>query len=430
MIDAARVEDVLYRHLRGQAPGVALSLTHAGEPLFTRCDGLADLARGQPVRPTTVFRLASLSKPFTALVVMLLERDGLLDLEAPIHDYLPSYPAHAARVRVRHLLTHTSGIPNYVTLPEYTKIASDDSSTDADLLASFIGRRLEFKPGSRYGYSNSGYRLLDMIAENITGTPFGTILTERIFAPAGMLNTRLLNDATITPDHARGYAGGGGGFGNAAYVNIALTGGAGGIGSTLEDLLRFDRALCAESIADAALQRRLFTPTRLASGRTEEYGLGWKLGTYRGHRLIYHGGGIQGFTCLYVRLPDQDLGIVLLTNLQGFACRNTARRLIDAVLEVPPVERSPIPLPQSTVDARAGTYVDTAHRLDITAEAGRLIVSLLGRRHRMTPVDRTTYVAQDDPDITLTFQDDGPEPTCTLRYPLWWCTAYRLTPNV
>ncbi|MEV6603526.1 serine hydrolase domain-containing protein [Kutzneria sp. NPDC051319] len=428
-IDAARVEYVLDCHLRSQVPGAALALTHAGEPILTKCYGLADLARRQLVQPTTVFRLASLSKPFTALVIMLLERDGLLDVDAPIRYYLPGYPAHAARVTVQHLLTHTSGIPNCTGQPGYVDIMSNSRRTDADLLACFVEAGLDFEPGSRYGYSNSGYRLLDMIAEQVTGMPFGTIVTERIFAPAGMHHSLLLNDTTNTSDLARGYTGSADSFGNAAYVNIALTGGAGGIGSTLEDLLRFDQALRTESIADAALQRRLFSPTRLATGRAEGYGLGWKLGAYRGHGLIYHGGAIQGFTCLYLRLPDDDLGIILLTNLQGFPARNIARRLIDTVLEQPPVERPLIPLPQSAVDSRAGAYANTDHRLDITAELGHLIVSFLDRCHRMAPVDRTIYVAQDDPDITLTFHDGGPEAACTLHYPLWWCTAYRLVPD-
>jgi len=117
MINTARVKDVLDRQMQGQVPGVALAITHAGEPLVIRCDGLADLAQGQPVQPTTVFRLASVSKPFTALAIMLLERDGLLDVDTSILDYLPGYPTHAARVTVRHLLTHTSGIPNYVVHP-------------------------------------------------------------------------------------------------------------------------------------------------------------------------------------------------------------------------------------------------------------------------------------------------------------------------
>ncbi|REH35771.1 CubicO group peptidase (beta-lactamase class C family) [Kutzneria buriramensis] len=427
MIDTARVEDVLDQHLRGQVPGAALALTHAGEPLFTRCFGLADLARRQPVQPTTVFRLASVTKPFTALVIMLLERDGLLDVDAPIRDYLPGYPAHAARVTVRHLLTHTSGIPNYIAQPSYAEIISDSRRTDADLLACFADRELDFEPGSRYGYSNSGYRLLDMIAEHVTGTPFGAILAERVFTPAKMHHSYLVNHTSTTTDHARGYIGDSDNFSEAAYFNIALTGGAGRIGSTLADLLRFDRALRTESIADADLQCRLFSPVQLTTGRREGYGLGWRLGTYRGHRLIYHGGGIPGYTSLYVRLPDDDLGIVLLTNLGRFPCTNFARRLIDAALDQPPVLRCAIPLPQSTVDARAGVYADTDYRLDITAESGLLIVSFLGRRHRMAPVDQTTYVAQDDPDITLTFHDGGPERACTLNYPLWWCTVYRLT---
>ena len=418
----------MLRQVDGRVPGAAMALVRRGEPLFAGCYGLADLEWRRPVTPTTVFRLASLSKPFTALTVLLLEQDGLLDLDAPIGEYLPGYPAHAAEVRVRHLLTHTSGIPNFTRQSDFDGKASRIDHTDGDVLARFAALPLEFEPGSRYAYCNSGYRLLDMIAAGVSGAPYADVLAERVLTPAGMHDTRVLSDEAIVPERARGYHNGPDGFVNAPYLSMTIPGGAGGLGSTLEDLLRFDRALREGTLAGAALQRRLFTPVRLSGGRAEDYGLGWVFNTYRGRRLVYHDGGIEGFASLYVRVPDEDLSIIMLTNLGGHSHAPAAVELIDTVLQLPPPEYEPVDLPTSALDARVGSYTDGNGVVEITAERGQLVVRHGDGVHLMRPLDPATYFAADDPDLVLHFHDQDPEPSCTLRSPLGWITGYRTEP--
>jgi CubicO group peptidase (beta-lactamase class C family) len=424
-VDAAEIDELVRGELDGQTPGAAVAVVRSGVPLFARCFGHADLEWGQPVTPVTVFRLASLTKPLTALAVLLLERDGLVDLDAPVRAYLADYPRHADAVRVRHLLTHTSGIPNFVTLPSFAGSASRADHTDAEVRALFADLPLEFEPGSRYGYSNSGYRLLDMIVSRVSGTSFSRVLAERVFGPAGMADTRLLSDEAIVPRRARGYRPAPDGYANADYVSMTVPGGAGGVGSTLEDLLRLDRALRDGVPADAALQRRMSTPVRLTCGRTEGYGLGWALSTYRGRRLVHHAGGINGFSCIYVRVPEEDASVVVLTNSEAFVCTRLARKLLDAVLRLPATVCPPVILPPDELRARSGSYADNLGAVEVTAEPDALVVRYADRTHRMRPVDPVTYVDADDPDVRLRFHDGEASACCTLSYPVSWLTGYR-----
>jgi len=425
--DSARAADLMISHVDGRVPGAAFAMVRGGEPLFADCYGFADLEWRQPVTATTVFRLASLSKPLTALTAMLLERDGLLDLDAPIGEYLPGYPGHAAKVRVRHLLTHTSGIPNLTGDPGFAGRASRIDHTDAEVMARFAGQPLQFEPGARYSYSNSGYRLLDMIVAGATGRPYTEVLTERVLTPAGMHDTRVLSDEAIVPERARGYESGPDGFVNAPYLSMTIPKGAGGIGSTLQDLLRFDHALREATLFGEELQQRMYTPVRLSGGRTEGYGLGWMLSTYRRRRIVCHPGGIEGFSAFYLRILDEDTSIIMLTNVGGFPHAPASRELIDAVLRLPPPEYESADAASATPATRTGSYTDANGGIvEITAEREQLVVSHGDGTHRMTALDPATYVATDDPDLVLNFHDNEPDPACTLRYPLAWTTGYRV----
>ncbi len=323
-------EELLAAFLPRRVPGAALAVVRSGAPVFTHCHGMADLEWRQPVTPTTVFGLASLSKPFTALAILLLADDGLLDVAAPITEYLPDHPDRWHRITVAHLLTHTSGIPELVPRQGFDFRVDH---TDAEIRMLLAGLPLRFEPGTRYGYTGSGYRLLDMIAAAVSGTKFANLVAERVFAPAGMVDSRVLTDDDVVPERASGYRHRDNGFANAPHVSATIPGGASGIGSTLADLLRFDAALRHGAFADASLHERMYTPVRLTGGATAAYGMGWRLCTYRGWRVKYHDGGVTGFSCIYLRVPERDTSIVLLTNLEPFECRATARWLMDRMLD-------------------------------------------------------------------------------------------------
>ena len=422
----ATAEELFAGFLADRVPGAALAVVRSGVPVLTYCHGMADLEWRQPVTPTTVFRVASLTKPFTALAILLLADEGLLDIDEPIAKYLPDHPDHWQAITIRHLLTHTSGIPNFVLRPGFAGRTSRIDHTDADVRALFATLPLDFEPGSRYGYSNSGYRLLDMIAAEVSGTKFADLLADRVFVPAGMTDSRVLTDADIVPERASGYRRVEGGFANAPYVSLTVPGGAGGVGSTLADLLRFDAALRHGAFSDVRLHERMFRPVRLNGGRTEGYGLGWALSTYRGRHIKHHAGGIEGFSCLYLRIPEEDASVVMLTNLELFQCAAPARRLIDRMLALPQADPTPVDLPQSVLNGRTGTYANTTAEFTVTAKPGCLLVTMGDGAHRMRPISETTYVAETDGDLVLRFHDDDPDGAATMEFPLWSCTGYRV----
>ena len=223
--------DALVAAMTGSGgPGAAVAVACRGEPVYQGCFGLADVEWRQPVTPDTVFALASLSKP----------------------------------------LTHTSGIPNFLTLPGFRDGAAHLDHTPAQLMEVFAALPLEFEPGTRYGYSNSGYRLLDIIIEKVTGAPFGEVITERVFRPAGMTGARLLTDRAVIPWQARGYElATDGGLAAARHLSMTISGGAGGLAASLQDMLAFDRAMRGHALISPQDERQLHAPTQLTSGRPE-----------------------------------------------------------------------------------------------------------------------------------------------------------------
>lgn len=413
-----RVDALMGAMVGSGGPGAAAVLVRGGEVVYQGCFGLADLEWRQPVGPDTVFAIASLTKPFTATVVMSLHRDGLLDLDAPLGTYLPDYPGEGRRATVRHLLTHTSGIPNFLRLPGFGDGAAYVPHTPEDLLAVFAGLPLDFEPGTRYGYSNSGYRLLDLIVERVAAAPFAEVMAERVLEPAGMTSARMLTDQAVIPRRARGYENAGTA---APHISMTIPGGAGGLAASIEDMVAFDRALREHRLVDEATDLRMRTPQRLASGRPEGYGLGWVLTRYRGTPVVAHNGGLDGFSTLYARFPERDASIVVLSNRDGFPCGRLGLRIADEALGLPaPAERAadagPVP------GELAGTYRDTNGEARLTVEDGRLLLHHGGLTHRMVALGEGRYRAEYDDAPGLRVHDAG---TITVDYPFTWFTGYR-----
>ena len=406
-------------------PGIAVAVLRGGAVEYQGCYGLADLEWGMPVAPDSVFALASLSKPLTALAVVLARQAGLVELDAPVNRYLPDYPAVGKQITLRHLLTHTSGVPNYVDLPPFQAGRLRMDHTPDELIAAFAGLPLDFEPGSRYSYTNSGYWLLGFILETVSGTPFARLMHDLVFAPLGMRDARFLDDATIVPRRVRAYDEAGDGFVNAMVISSTLTGGAGGFGATLEDMIAFDLAMRAHLVFGTDLERELYSPVRLSHGREEGYGLGWTLSTYRGQPTIGHAGGLPGISTYYGRLPLQDLSVVVLSNRGTLDAPELARHIVDEILDLPdprPVEPAPTAPPEDWL----GTYSDpTLGPAKLIAEDGYFILDRAGETHRLVRLDDVCYVAEDDPGILLTLHPADPHPAITVSYPFFWFTGYQ-----
>lgn len=313
---AAQIEALLAKyHDFGLFNGTVL-VADGGEVIYKKGFGEADMTWGVPNTPDTKFRIGSITKQFTAALVLQLVEKGRIDLDAPITTYLPDYPAaQGAHVTVHHLLTHTSGIPSYTSLPGFMEFTRDPYEPDS-FLTVFSRLDLEFEPGSRYAYSNSGYFLLGVLIEHVTGQPYDVVLRERLLDPLGLHDTGYEHYGEIVEQMATGYVKTGGGYEHAAYLDTSIPYAAGMMYSTVEDLHRWNQALHrGEPFEHPGTLERMTTPYL----NNYAYGLS-VLNAPVGEdsvRTIAHGGGIFGFTTMLRYMPEEERTVIVLDNTEG-----------------------------------------------------------------------------------------------------------------
>ena len=308
------VSALLEAHLpHGVAAAVAV--IQDGELRERRVVGYANLEWSVPATPDTVFRLASLTKPFTAMAVMALAEAGRLELDAAVGDVLPEAPVHTRGVKLIHLLNHTSGIIDYLALPGFWDGPSRRAVQLDEACRYFLDQPLQSEPGVRYAYSNSGYVLLGKIIEIVCGAPYADVLKERLFEPLGLRRTFHAHVAPIICGRAAGYTHGEDGLLNAPFMSMTWPHASGALGSTLDDMIIWDGALTQRRLLSEAAYRRMAEPAILADGSPAPYGIGWQLGDYAGLRCIHHSGAMNGFSNHHLRIPEIDLSVIFLSNI-------------------------------------------------------------------------------------------------------------------
>lgn len=318
---SAAVDEYLAALVPQSAPGAAVLVLRDGEILHMAGYGMADLERQIPVTPATGFNLASVSKPFTALLIMRLAEAGRLGYDDPVRRHLPEVTRLPADLTVRHLLTHTSGLADIINEPAlYERLSSrgGGNPTLADFLDQVAaGVPVHFRPGDRFEYNNSGYILLAAIIERLTGQTYAEAL-EELVTPLRMTRTYALQGrATLNdPDLAHGYLRGDTGFQPVAGVDLGEIPGAGHIVSSLADLIGYTRALEGGELLPTEALAEGLTPALLNSGKTAPYGFGWFLLEHRGRPFVWHGGAVtDGYLTSYGRFPEDGLTVVLLLNV-------------------------------------------------------------------------------------------------------------------
>lgn len=301
--------DALMHDYDGAVPGACVLVVREGEAVVRRCYGLADLETGTANAPHTNFRLASVSKQFTAASVLLLAEDDKLSLDDPASRWLPSLPPAADGVTIRHLLTHTSGLIDYEDVMDP---ADTRQVHDADVLKLLEEQdRTYFAPGSDYRYSNSGYALLALIVERASGQRYAEFLRQRIFAPLGMSQTVAYEAGVSEVAHrAYGYSFENGTWQRTDQSTTSAVLGDGGIYSTIDDLARWDAALYDQRLLRTESRRQAFAPATKTDDPSVEYGYGWRI---TGDSL-WHSGETIGFRNVIVRYPQRRLTVVVLTN--------------------------------------------------------------------------------------------------------------------
>lgn len=316
----------LMRAYDGDVPGASLLVIRDGEPLIRRSWGMADLEAGVPATPETNYRLASVTKQFTAASVLLLVEDGVLRLDDPVTTWLPSLPDAAKAVTIRHLLTHTAGLVDYEDLiPE----AATEQVVDRDVLRLLETQdELYFEPGSMYRYSNSGYALLALVVERASGTSFAEFLRERIFEHLGM-NGTIAYERGISEVTGRAYGHSrtpGGWVRDDQSITSAVLGD-GGIYSSVDDLARWDAALYDDRLLGSESRRLAFSPLVETGDAGVGYGLGWRISGDR----VWHTGETRGFRNAFVRNPTAGISVVILTNRNEGRPYELALEILDLV---------------------------------------------------------------------------------------------------
>lgn len=317
-----------------------------GEVILQKGYGLANVELNVPNTPETKFRLGSLTKQFTAMLVLQLAAEGKVKLEGRITDYIPEYPkASGERITIHHLLTHQSGIPDF-TKAEFARLSREYFSP-IDLVKVFWEKPLDFNPGAKYSYSNSGYFVLGVVIEKVAGKPYEHVLRERILEPLDMRDTGCDHNDVILPQRAAGYSKTPDGLRNAAYIEMSNPFSAGAMYSTVLDLRKWDAALYTEKLVGKKYLDRVFQPA-VTAGQDRAYGYGWTISTWtlpgskRPLRVTEHIGGINGFSSIMARLPEDRHLIVLLANIMG-ADWGRAPRAIAQILygEQPEMPQNP-----------------------------------------------------------------------------------------
>ena len=358
----------------------AVMIARDGTPILAKAYGWANVEWKVPNTTDTKFRLGSITKQFTAAAVLRLQEQGKLAVDAPICTYLDPCPDAWTGITVHHLLTHTSGIPSYTGMPDYMKRMMVPTTID-EMIGRVRDLPLEFQPGEKFKYNNSGYFLLGAIIEKASGRKYEKVLRDEFFTPLGMADSGYDWPTPILPRRASGYARVNGELANAQYLDMQQPYSAGSLYSTVGDLLKWDQALYTDQVLPDAAREQMFTPFK------DNYAYGWAINpegkSTSGKRQVGHGGGINGFSTMITRVPDDRLVVIVLGNVEDVNAGAIARDLLAIAYGRPfqePVERTSITVKPEVLSQYVGRYQVTPQMvMAVTLEGEQLMTQATGQ---------------------------------------------------
>lgn len=349
-----------------------------GKVLFSRAYGQANSEWEIPNTPQTKFRLGSITKQFTAASILLLQERGKLNVQDPICKYFDKCPDTWKEITIHHLLTHTGGLPNFTSFPDYVKTMMIPTTMDS-LIARFKEKPLDFKPGEKMSYSNSGYVTLGYILEKVASESYESFVHKNIFEPLKMINTGYDHHDTILKNRATGYSLINGKKANSLHIDMTIPHGAGALYSTVEDLFLWNEALFSGKLLSAKSIEMMMTPDK------NNYAYGLTITQQFGRQVVSHGGGINGFSTFLARFPDEKLTVVVLRNADygmpapGKISSDLAGIVLGEKVEIPGA-RVEVKVDPKILDQYTGQYeIKPGIVLTVTKEADRLMAQLTGQ---------------------------------------------------
>jgi len=351
--------------------------------------GFANVEWQIPNSPTTKFRLGSLTKQFTSVSILLLEERGKLKLEDHVKQYVPDAPASWDAITIYNLLTHTSGLPNYTALPDFATTMGT-KVTPQQIVAKFRDRPLDFEPGSKMLYSNSGYIVLGMIIEKVSGESYESFLQKNLFGPIGMKDSGYDSNTAVIPRRASGYTRGASGPVNAGYLDMSIPFAAGALYSTTEDLLRWEQALFGGKVLKPASLEKMTKPFK------NDYALGVSVREHDGRRVVEHNGGINGFNTMLAYYPESHVTIAVLGNVNGptpEAIGAALGTIVHGGAVQLTSERREVSVPAATLATYLGTYEMAPNvNLMVTQDGDHLMAQLSGQpKFQLFPESETRF---------------------------------------
>lgn len=308
-----RIDQLMARYDRARGPGASVAVVKDGVLVHAKGYGLANVESEEKVGELTNFRLASVSKAFTAMAIMILKEQGKLNYDQKLTDVLPDFANYGRNIKIRHLLNHTSGLRDYEGLIPSGQTRQIKDEEVVALLSRQSGTY--FTPGSSYRYSNSGYVTLGVIVGKVSGLRFSEFVAEHIFKPLAMTGSVAFEDGLNQVEHrAYGYTASGSGFRRTDQSVTSATLGDGGIYTSATDYPKWDAALYSEQLVSSETLKEAFTPGRLNNGSSTGYGFGWEIGSLSGHRRVSHTGSTIGFRTAVQRFPDDRLMVLVMIN--------------------------------------------------------------------------------------------------------------------
>lgn len=401
-------------------PGAAAIVARGDEVLYLDARGAADLEHGIAIEPGMVFRLGSITKQFSAAAVMMLAEQGKLSLDDPLTKFLPDYPEVGQKVTVEHLLTHTSGIVSYTGIPGYMQSEVTKELTVDELVAVFKDLPVEFAPGERFAYNNSGYVLLGAVIEKASGMSYEKFIQENIFDPLGMSRSYYGSHSRIIPGRVSGYGGAAGEYQNARYLSMSQPYAAGSLLSTVEDLLRWNTALFGGKVVSEASLERMITPYTLSDGESTGYGFGLAVRDIRGRHAIAHGGGIFGFSTNALYIPEEKIFVAVLSNSTGSRSNPTtiSTRLAAVALGDPIQVSKEVAVDPAILASYAGEYeLAPGFSITIRHDGARLFARATnqGENEIFAASDTEFFLKVVDAQITFVPGEDGSAPSLVLH---------------
>lgn len=328
-----QVDSLLNSYYQVNQPGIAIAIIEKGETIYTKRIGLANMEYGIPISDSTSFHIASVSKQFTAFLAVSLEKEGKFSMNDDIRKYLPELKQLPYEITLRQLANHTHGLPNLFELAQLKGIEIGDKMTHQEIVEMLLNiKRLNFKPGEKYEYNNTGFALLAEIIERIIGKPFQEILKDKIFTPSGMRHSIAVdNSLLIVKDKAYSYR-----LNNGKYENYPfniMANGSSGISTTINDLSKWAISFQYPSPERKAIFQRMQETTTLNSGEVIQYGLGLEFKSYKGLDLVFHGGGDAAYRSYILHAPKYQFSIVLLGNSNDFTPLKIVYQVVDLFLK-------------------------------------------------------------------------------------------------